>query len=386
MVTSRLPHSLRSDAQDNRDLILDAARAVFATKGLNAPVREIARHAGVGPATVYRRFPTKEMLAAEAFADKLRGCQVIIDEGAADPDPWRGFCLVIEKICEQHARDRGFTVAFMAAYPRAVDFAASRDYALSSVAGLARRAREAGRLRPDFVMDDLIVMIMASSGIRATSTAAAVAASRRFAALTIHAFQATPGVSRLRPVRLGLLGRAGDGASIDLDGRGVDTHVLPLDHELEGRWRRERPEPELPLALVGPVAARGFTARLGEQGRVRPVGWTRPAPEGVIDGRGLRAVREADAELQVALGLRELGISPELAFHQALPGRLVERVPPDGQLQGEAAALGEGDDVLQGDDRLLRPGDEPLDRYRIAQGIPRRPQPGSSAHVSYGSR
>jgi AcrR family transcriptional regulator len=192
MVTSRLPHSLRSDARDNRDLILEAARTVFATRGLNAPVHEVARHAGVGPATVYRRFPTKETLATEAFADKLRVCRSIVDEGVADPDPWHGFCLVIEKTCEMHALDRGFTVSFMSAYPNAVDFAASRKSALSAVAGLARRARDAGRLRPDFVLDDLIIMIMASSGIHATSPAARLAASRRFAELTIHAFQAPP--------------------------------------------------------------------------------------------------------------------------------------------------------------------------------------------------
>ena len=120
VVTDRLPHTLRSDARDNRERILDAARAVFAAEGLDVPMREIARRAGVGPATLYRRFPTKEMLATEAFTDQMRACQAIVDEGLADPDPWHGFCLVIEKICELHARDRGFTAAF----PRAMDFAA----------------------------------------------------------------------------------------------------------------------------------------------------------------------------------------------------------------------------------------------------------------------
>ena len=61
-VTGRLPHALRSDARDNRELILDAARRAFAAEGLDVPMREIARRAGVGPATLYRRFPTKEML------------------------------------------------------------------------------------------------------------------------------------------------------------------------------------------------------------------------------------------------------------------------------------------------------------------------------------
>src|ERR1700729_80765 len=73
-VTDRLPHTLRSDARDNRELILDAARALFAAEGLNVPMREIARRAGVGPATLYRRFPTKEMLVTEAFADQMLAC------------------------------------------------------------------------------------------------------------------------------------------------------------------------------------------------------------------------------------------------------------------------------------------------------------------------
>jgi AcrR family transcriptional regulator len=199
-VTERLPHTLRSDARDNRELILDAARRVFAAEGLNAPMREVARRAGVGPATLYRHFPTKEMLVTEAFKDQMRACRTIVDEGLADPDPWHGFCLVIEKICELHARNRGFATAFVSAYPNAMDFAADREYALRSIARLARHARDAGHLRPDFVLDDLILVLLANSGIRATSPATTVAASRRFAALAIQAFQAYPETSPLPPV------------------------------------------------------------------------------------------------------------------------------------------------------------------------------------------
>ncbi|AHH98996.1 AcrR family transcriptional regulator [Kutzneria viridogrisea] len=198
-MTDRLPHTLRSDARDNRERILDAARAVFAAEGLTVPMREIARRAGVGPATLYRRYPTKEMLVTEAFTDQMRACQSIVDEGLADPDPWHGFCLVIEKICELHARDRGFTAAFMSTFPHAMDFAAIRAYSLTSVAELARRAKDAGRLRPDFVLDDLILMLMANSGIHASSPAARVAASRRFAALTLQAFHTSPASSPLPP-------------------------------------------------------------------------------------------------------------------------------------------------------------------------------------------
>jgi AcrR family transcriptional regulator len=199
-VTDRLTQTLRSDARDNRERILDAARAVFATEGLAVPMREIARRAEVGPATLYRHFPTKEALVTEAFTDQMGACHAIIAEGLADPDPWHGFHVVIERTCELHARSRGFTTAFMSTYPNAMDFAASRADALRSIAELARRAKATGRLRADFVLDDLILMLMANSGIHATSPAAGVAASRRFAAFAIQAFQSSPEAAPLPPV------------------------------------------------------------------------------------------------------------------------------------------------------------------------------------------
>ncbi|GAA2305205.1 TetR/AcrR family transcriptional regulator [Streptomyces violaceusniger] len=199
-MTDPLPHTLRSDASDNRERILEAARTLFATEGLKVPMREIARHAGVGPATLYRRFPTKQTLATEAFTDEMRACRAIVDEGSAEPDPWRGFCLVIEKTCELHARSRGFTEAFMATFPDAMDFVAEREYALRSIAELAHRAKDTGHLRPDFVVDDLVLVLMANRGLHTPSKGARVAASRRFAALVIQAFQASPQHSPLPPV------------------------------------------------------------------------------------------------------------------------------------------------------------------------------------------
>jgi AcrR family transcriptional regulator len=209
-VTDDLPQGrpLRSDARDNREIILAAARTAFSADGLTVPMREIARRAGVGQATLYRRFPTKKALVTEAFSGQMRACHVIIEEGLADPDPWRGFCSVVERVCALHARNRGFTTALMTAFPDAMDLAADRRSALASTAELARRAKEAGRLRPDFVLDDLILVLMANNGIRASSTAARVAASVRFAALAIRGFQAAgeppplPPAARLAPTML----------------------------------------------------------------------------------------------------------------------------------------------------------------------------------------
>jgi AcrR family transcriptional regulator len=185
-----LSQTLRSDALNNRERILDAARSMFATEGLDVPMREVARRAGVGPATLYRHFPTKQALATEAFAEQMHTCQSIVEGGLADPDPWHGLCLVIEKLCELHARNRGFTAAFVAAFPHAMDLAAKRERALTSLAELTHRAKNSGHLRPDFVLDDLVLMLMANGGLHSTSTEARVAASGRFAALTIRAFRA----------------------------------------------------------------------------------------------------------------------------------------------------------------------------------------------------
>jgi AcrR family transcriptional regulator len=189
-VPDQLSHLLRSDARDNRERILHAARAVFAVEGLDVPMREIARRAGVGPATLYRRFPTKELLVTAAFEDQMRSCYAIVDEGLADPDPWRGFAQVVERLCELHARDRGFTAAFTSAFPRAIDFSADRERALRSIAELIRRAQEAGHVRPDVVLDDLVLILMANNGIQAPSPAARVVASRRFAALALRGLRA----------------------------------------------------------------------------------------------------------------------------------------------------------------------------------------------------
>ncbi len=135
---------------------------MFAADGLAVPMREIARHDEVGPATLYRHFPTKEALATEAFADRMRACYAIVGEGLADLDPGHGFTSMIEGLCELHARNRGFAAAF----PHALDFAADRERAVQSIAELTRRAREAGHLRPDVEPADVLLVLTANGGPR----------------------------------------------------------------------------------------------------------------------------------------------------------------------------------------------------------------------------
>ncbi|GAA1609322.1 TetR/AcrR family transcriptional regulator [Actinoplanes couchii] len=178
-----MTQTLRSDARDNRERILTAARELFAEGGLDVPMREIARRADVGPATLYRRFPTKESLVVEAFEEQSRACEVVLERAVADTDAWRGLCRLVEEMFDLHARDRGFTAAFLAAYPQAVDRATVLEQGYLGVADLAARAKAAGKLRADFTVDDFILVLRANGGLRPAD-------SRRFAALTIQGFRA----------------------------------------------------------------------------------------------------------------------------------------------------------------------------------------------------
>jgi AcrR family transcriptional regulator len=181
-MTAQMPH-LRPDARDNRERILAVARDAFAADGLDVPMREIARRAGVGPATLYRRFPAKEALVAAAFEEQLAACLRVVDEAAARPDPGDGFRHLVERLFEIHALDGGFTAAFLDAYPGAVDMPAARVRALGAVSGLIGRARAAGRLRQDFTLHDFSLILRAIGGLRESSRAAALASSRLLAPL-----------------------------------------------------------------------------------------------------------------------------------------------------------------------------------------------------------
>ncbi|GAA3035769.1 helix-turn-helix domain-containing protein [Streptosporangium longisporum] len=198
---------LRADARHNRDRIVAAAGEAFATRGLDVPMTAIARRAGVGTATLYRHFPTRESLVTEVFADRFTACASVVDDALADPDPWRGFRTVIERVCAMQAVDRGFTAAFLRAFPGAADFGRERARAEHGFAELTRRAKESGHLRADFDHTDLTLLLMANNGITADSAEAASAASRRLVAYLLHSFRADradPAVPLPPPSPLGL--------------------------------------------------------------------------------------------------------------------------------------------------------------------------------------
>lgn len=189
---------LRSDAAKNRARILAAAHEVFSEEGLDASIAGIARRAGVGIATLYRRFPNREDLIAATFAHKMTAYANAIDDALADPDPWRGFCTYIERVCAMQAADHGFTNVLTMTFPTANGLEAERARAYRGFTTLISRAKDDGRLRRDFSDKDLILLLMANAGVIAATGEAAPDAWRRLVAFMLQAF-GTPGAEPLPP-------------------------------------------------------------------------------------------------------------------------------------------------------------------------------------------
>ncbi|SDF62561.1 TetR/AcrR family transcriptional regulator [Klenkia brasiliensis] len=143
------PRPLRRDAERNRALILAAAREVFAAQGLDAGFDEVARVAGVGVGTVYRRFPERGDLVEALFQEEVDAVVARAQEAAADPDPWHGLAGFLRWGAEAQAADRGLAQVLAAAGHGHERVAQGRDRLAPAVDALVRHAQEAGVLRPD---------------------------------------------------------------------------------------------------------------------------------------------------------------------------------------------------------------------------------------------
>ncbi|MCF2586169.1 TetR/AcrR family transcriptional regulator [Brevibacterium sp. UCMA 11752] len=198
---------LRADAADNRARILAAARDLFTERGIDVPMTAIARRAGVGAATLFRRFPDRRSLIAEVFATQLTHCESVLEEAAADPDPWHGFCTFIEDLGRMQIEDRGFTEAFLSAFAEDAGIDEKRLRAEAAFADLVERAQKAGGLRHDFSPSDLMLIFLANGGISEAPPEHAHDLSRRLIAYLLQSFEANgqqAGRSLPGPSRIGL--------------------------------------------------------------------------------------------------------------------------------------------------------------------------------------
>ena len=101
--------ALRVDAERNRGRIVEAASSAFAVHGLDASLDGVAERAGVGIATLYRRFPTRDDLIAACFERRIAEYARAAEEALEAPDGWTGLCDYVERVCAMQAADRGLT-------------------------------------------------------------------------------------------------------------------------------------------------------------------------------------------------------------------------------------------------------------------------------------
>lgn len=144
----------RRDSVRNRQLLVDAAREVFAERGFEATLDDVARHAGLGTGTAYRHFPNKHALAAEV----LRGAteQIVTDahEALDVADPWAALVQFFERVAERQASDRGLYETLTGQGDREAQ-AEIWPRIVAAVRRLFDRAQKAGAVRPDAVAEDV---------------------------------------------------------------------------------------------------------------------------------------------------------------------------------------------------------------------------------------
>jgi AcrR family transcriptional regulator len=154
---------LRADARRNREKVLAAARAVFADQGVDAQMDDVARRADVGVGTVYRHFPTKDALL-NALTDEL--FEVIAAharEMLALDDPWDAFLKTMWFGGEKTAGDRAFAEILGVSQSKVPRSCPGKEDLTVTVGELMRRCIDAGKMRPDAMIDD-IPMVMCGVG------------------------------------------------------------------------------------------------------------------------------------------------------------------------------------------------------------------------------
>ena len=187
---------LRVDAERNRGRILEAAEAAFAERGLDVALEDVAEHAGVGIATLYRRFPSRDDLIVACFERRLAEYALAAEEALTAPDGWTGFCAYVERICAMQAADRGVKDVLTRTFPNAKALEAHRTRGYELPVRLIQRAQAEGSLRPDVVPEDLVLMLMANAGVVQGAGVAAPDAWRRYVRLMLDGFR-TDGASEL---------------------------------------------------------------------------------------------------------------------------------------------------------------------------------------------
>jgi AcrR family transcriptional regulator len=183
----------RSDTLRNRQRLVESARAVFAEYGVGAPLDEIAKRAGLGSATLYRHFATREALILETLRVDLRRHMKVIERACLDVSPWAGFEQWITFCFQDQLTDAGLSQRLLVVAPgtdEEVD--RLRRQTLDGIDSLIVGAKREGTFRRDRWLADVVLHLHSHDLLVRPHHAAAAVASARWLELTLSTFSTKP--------------------------------------------------------------------------------------------------------------------------------------------------------------------------------------------------
>lgn len=186
---------LRRDAERNRQLLLEAARELFAEQGLSVSLDDIARRAGVGVGTAYRRFGSRDELVEALFEQRVQEIVDLADEALECADPWSGLVCLLDRLVALQAADRGLKEVLLGSGEGRRNAQRIREQMRPRVSELVCRARESGSLRRDFDPSDLPLLHMMVGAVAEVATPERPELWRRFLGFMIDGLRA-PGFNR----------------------------------------------------------------------------------------------------------------------------------------------------------------------------------------------
>lgn len=181
---------LRVDAARNQQRIIDAARELFADRGLEITLDDVAERAGVGVGTVYRRFANKRELVSEVFSGHIRDFAAAAEEALAATDPWEGLVRLFEYACQHMATNRGFSEVVLEMGDDAARWDCRQDRIGPAVAAVMDRAREAGVVQPGIEATDLFALIYMVDSLADFARPVDSDIWRRYMAITLNGIRA----------------------------------------------------------------------------------------------------------------------------------------------------------------------------------------------------
>jgi AcrR family transcriptional regulator len=165
-VRDELTRKRRADAEDNRRRLVAVAHTAFARHGPDLPVREIARRAGLAPATVHRHFPSRADLLAAVLAGQVDRCEEQLRGALADPDSRRALIRTFHRFGEWRVQEPGLMGVL-----EGPEFADRREAHAEAFARLVERARADGVLRPRVSLEDVRLALTATTSARTDTEA-----------------------------------------------------------------------------------------------------------------------------------------------------------------------------------------------------------------------